>query len=174
MKTQDVLKHRSLFTAAQAKEFGMSAAAVNYYIRKGELVRVKRGVYKSNFYEPPKSFQWHDLIEASYAIPSSCICLVSALAIYEYTEEIPREHWLAIPHGHSQVKVPGYKIMRFRQANLGKITMNIQGSPVNIYDRERTIVDAFRMFSKETALKALKIALKKTGKQKMVYLLMVL
>ncbi len=35
-----------------------------------------------------------------------------------------------------------------------------------IYDRERTVIDAFRYLGRETALKALKMALTKKGAEK--------
>ena len=38
--------------------------------------------------------------------------------------------------------------------------MNLHGIRIPIYDRERTIIDAFRLLSRETAIKALKFALK--------------
>ncbi len=37
---------------------------------------------------------------------------------------------------------------------------------IPIFDRERTIVDAFRLLSREIAIKALKIALTKGGKNR--------
>lgn len=45
--------------------------------------------------------------------------------------------------------------------------MDVGGVSVTIFDRERTIVDSFKYLSKETAIKALKIALTKKGKEKL-------
>ncbi|MGL4348711.1 MAG: hypothetical protein ACRCSV_04570 [Chlamydiales bacterium] len=46
---------------------------------------------------------------------------------------------------------------------LGKTTIHLGGIQVPIFDRERTIIDAFRLLSRETAIKALKIALYSKG-----------
>ena len=42
---------------------------------------------------------------------------------------------------------------------LGKAIVDLGGVQVPIFDRERTIIDAFRLLSQETAIKALKMAL---------------
>ena len=49
---------------------------------------------------------------------------------------------------------------------LGKTAIKLEGATLPIYDRERTIVDAFRYLGRETALKALKMALTKKGAEK--------
>jgi hypothetical protein len=43
-----------------------------------------------------------------------------------------------------------------RNTDLGKETITIDEYKVHIFDRERTIVDAFRYLSKQIALKALR------------------
>lgn len=58
------------------------------------------------------------------------------------------------------------KIVRFLDPNLGKIEIELEGTSVPIFDRERTIVDAFRLLSRETAIKALKSAVAKGGKNR--------
>ncbi len=51
--------------------------------------------------------------------------------------------------------------------NLGKTELKLEGILVPIFDRERTIIDAFRLLSPEIAIKALKIALSKGGKNRL-------
>ena len=59
------------------------------------------------------------------------------------------------------------KICRFRNLELGKIEIELEGASIPIFDRERTIVDAFRLLSREIAIKALKTALAKGGKNRL-------
>lgn len=92
--------------------------------------------------------------------------MTSALAVYDLTEEIPRQHWIGIRHGTSVQIDPLIKIIRFRDLNLGKTQIELEGTVVPIFDRERTIVDAFRLLSRETAIKALKMALAEGGKNR--------
>ncbi|KAF3361783.1 hypothetical protein PHSC3_001673 [Chlamydiales bacterium STE3] len=83
------------FTADEVKPFGISSAHLGYYIRKGLIRRLGRGIYQgADYQESPENFRWEDLIETVNSVPNGVICLISALAIYDLTEEIPREHWI--------------------------------------------------------------------------------
>ena len=153
------LLKKAFFTAAEARAFGVSPSLLDYYVKKGAIKRVRRGLYQSRKYRNLSLFQWEDLIETVCSIPNGTVCLISALAIYELTDEIPRQHWIGIPHQTSTQKRRGIKIVRFRNASLGKTEIELEGVQIPIFDRERTILDSFRLISKETAIKALKMAL---------------
>jgi predicted transcriptional regulator of viral defense system len=151
---------RPFFTAVEAKELGVTPAHLAYYIRIGRIKRLGRGIYQGSDYKaPPENFRWEDLIDVVNSVPSGVICLISALAIYEITDEIPRQHWIAVPHGTSIDRGPNVKIMRFRNMDLGKTKLDLGGISVPIFDRERTIIDSFRLLSRETAITALKMGL---------------
>lgn len=145
---------------------GISAAVLSHYIKSGQLHRIRHGVYQATNYQNPESFRWADLIEAALSINGGVICLTSALAVYDLTEELPRQHWIGIRHGTSARSNRQMKIIRFRDLDLGKSEIKLEGVNVPIFDRERTIVDAFRLLSRETAIKALKMAIKQGGKNR--------
>ncbi len=156
------------FTADEAKKLGVSPAHLAYYIKKGQLKRLSRGIYQSTDYQgAPENFQWEDLIEAVNSVPGGVICLISALAIHDITEEIPRQHWIAVSHSTSINRGDLVRIVRFRNMELGKTTLNLAGCQIPIFDRERTIIDSFRQLSRETAIKALKMALAKKGEERL-------
>lgn len=160
LKTIHQLLARPSFTVSEAKELGVSAAQLGYYVKTGRIRRLGRGIYQGMDYQSsPENFKWDDLIDAVNSVPGGMICLISALAIYEITDEIPRQHWIAIPHSTSINRGTSVKIIRFRNMNLGKSLVDLGGVQVPIFDRERTIIDAFRLLSRETAIKALKKAL---------------
>ena len=46
---------------------------------------------------------------------------------------------------------------------LGKTEVDLGGIQIPIFDRERTIIDSFRLLSRETAIKALKMSLSQKG-----------
>ena len=167
MNTQlSLLISKPIFTSKEAKALGIHPALLSYYAKKGIIKRLSRGVYQGTEY-PPSSFQWIDLIEAVCGTRSGVICLVSALAVYGLTDEIPRQHWIGVRHGTDAVGGPQLKVIRFRNLELGKTTIELDGVTVPIFDRERTIVDAFRLLSKETAIKALKMALTQSGQYRL-------
>lgn len=152
------------FTADEAKQLGVSAAHLGYYIQTGLIRRLGRGIYQSADYQgAPENFRWEDLIEAVNSVPGGVICLISALAIYDITEEIPREHWIAVPHATSISRGSKIRIVRFRNMELGRTEVDLGGVRIPIFDRERTIIDSFRLLSRETAIKALKLALSQKG-----------
>lgn len=167
MKTSGLSRIRSLlakqsFTVQDAKASGMSPALLGYYVKKGAIRRLSRGVYQSaNYQGIPEQFRWEDLIEAVNSVPGGVVCLISALAIYEITDEIPRQYWIGVPHTTSIHRGPNVRMVRFRNMDLGRTVIKMGSAQIPIFDRERTIIDAFRLLSREVAIKALKMALKK-------------
>lgn len=161
------LLRQPFFTSGQARAIGVSSSVLCYYVNAGKLKRIRRGVYQGTEHQNPSSLRWEDLIQAVYSIPDGVVCLVSALAIYDLTEEIPRQHWIGIRHGTSARSTRQIKIVRFRDIHLGKTQIELENVSVSIFDRERTIVDAFRLLSRETAIKALKTAIAKGGKNRL-------
>ena len=153
------LLERSLFTAADARSLGCTSALLGYYLKKGLIESIDRGVYRGTHTAIDVDVQYEDLILAAKSIPAGIICLISALSLYGYTEEIPRAYWIAVNHDQWPPKRKGVKIVRMRNTELGLSTMKIGSETVTIFDRERTIIDAFRYLGKETAIKALKAAL---------------
>lgn len=154
------------FTSKEAKSYGVNAATLAHYVKTGELVRVGHGTYRKAGRDVVEDFRWEDLVEAVQKTKGT-VCLVSALSLYEMTEEIPRQHWIAIPHGTSRQVSGNIKIVRFRNAELGKTTFKIGEVILPIYDRERTVIDSFKHLSIEIAIKALRTGLKKRGEEKL-------
>lgn len=150
------LLNKPCFTSKQARELGVPSSSLIYYVNNQCLKRIGRGVYQCVSYQNTKSFRWEDLLQSISSMNHGVVCLISALAIYDLTEEIPREHWIAIPHNTTS-SVGGFvKIVRMRNINLGVTAIELDGVKIPIFDPERTIVDAFRLLSIEIAIKALK------------------
>jgi predicted transcriptional regulator of viral defense system len=160
------------FTAAEARALGISSSLLAYYMKKGEIEKLSRGVYcgnESTRREVP--FEWEDLIATAQSIPNGIICLVSALALYELTDEIPRQFWIAIPNEQFAPRRPKTKIIRMRDIKTGRARHNLGSVSIRVFDKERTLVDAFRFLAPETAIKSLKIYLSgKHGKPNLVKL----
>ena len=77
-----------------------------------------------------------------------------------------REFWIAVPHSTTSPERANAHVVRMRNTTLGQITIKIGNKDLKIFDRERTIVDAFRYLDKEIALKALQAYLKTTKETK--------
>lgn len=154
------------FTSREAARLGVPASMLAHYTNHGDLERLGRGVYRAVGAPAFEDFRWEDLISAAQTVKDGVICLTSALAIYGLTEEIPRQHWIAIRNSTRHRAGASTKVIRMRNLELGKTKVEMSGLTLSIFDRERTIVDAFRYLSHETAFKALKMAVVKKGKEK--------
>lgn len=158
------------FTAKDAQRLGISSALLAYYVKLRVIYRIGHGVYRGSEARTSVDFRFEDLVEAVQKVQGGVICLISALSLYELTEEIPRQHWLAIKNSTRHRGSGEIKIVRMRNILLGKTQIKIGEVECDIFDRERTIVDSFRYLSRETALKALKFALEKKGDEKIDFI----
>lgn len=156
----------SSFTSQDAKIEGVSSASLAYYVKKGLIERIGHGVYRGIYSPKVSDFRWENLVESVQRVRNGIVCLTSALALYDLTEEIPRQHWIAIPNETMHRAPPSTKVIRMRNTSLGKTEINLDGISIPIFDRERVIVDSFRYLSRETAIKALKEALQKKGEER--------
>lgn len=156
------LMSKPSFTTKDAEALGVSRRDLSEGVKNGLLERLSRGVYRNPQQETEVPIQIEDLLLAAQSIPNGVICLISALSYHEMTDQIPRAHWIAVPHKSKAPKRPLTRIVRMRNITLGKVPLKIGRLKTFIFDRERCVIDAFRYLDKETAIKALKNYLKTT------------
>ena len=154
------LLKKPLFHASEARDVGVHPGLLSYYIKQGLIEKIGRGVYRNPSIEPNIDFKWEDLFVTIKSVPNGVICLISALDIYDMTDEIPRVHWIAIPHATTAPKRSKTRFIRTRDIELGRTEIKIGNEKIPIFDPERTIVDSFRYLDIEVAIKALKAGLK--------------
>jgi predicted transcriptional regulator of viral defense system len=84
-------------------------------IASGHIQKLDRGVYKLSELDDLAN---PDLVIAAIRAPKGVVCLLSSLAYYEVTDEIPRNVNLAIPRGThaNKIKHPPVKYYRFTLA----------------------------------------------------------
>ena len=127
--------------------------------RAGKLERVGPGRYRL---ATPDVTESHSLVLACTIIPSSVVCLSTALLFHNVGTQLPREVWLAVPRG---TRVPSFacppvRVTRIAPAlfDLGVEEHRIEGGSVRVYSVARTVVDCFRFRNKvglDVALEAL-------------------
>lgn len=157
------LQKYPLFTNEQAEKQNVPRHVLAYLVKKERLERVFPGVYRFTEYEPQVEFQWENLALVAASIPDGVICLISALCYYNLTDQVMREVWIAVPHESYAPKRPKTRIIRMRNTSLGKTSILLGEYKVQIFDRERCVVDAFRFLSKEIGIKAIKKYLQSTS-----------
>ena len=158
--TFQALTKRAVFSSAEGRKAGIPPRMLAYFCSQGEIERIGRGMYKIKHVDFDSDFEWEDLALTALSIPKGVICLISALCYYGLTDEIMREFWIAIPHSTTAPIRENTRIVRMRNISLGLTTIEIGNQKLKIFDRERTVIDAFRYLDIETALKALQAYLR--------------
>jgi predicted transcriptional regulator of viral defense system len=130
--------------------------------RRGELVRVSRGLYTL----PTADLgEFQTYIEACTRFPRGTICLLSALRFHHLTTQNPDRVWMSF---HNRGGAPSDREMALRRVNMsgesltaGVETHIFSGFPLRVYNVEKTIADCFKYRSAiglDVALEALKEA----------------
>lgn len=160
------LLENPIFNTDDARSAGIPPRMLAYYCKKGLIERLSRGLYRSTNAESGLQLDFEDLVLTATTIPHGVICLISALCFYGLTDQIMREYWIAVPNADKSPKRPHTRIVRMRNITLGQTTISIGQYKVQIFDRERTVIDAFRYLSREVAIKAIQAYLKSSVNHK--------
>jgi predicted transcriptional regulator of viral defense system len=91
-----------------------------------------------------------DLAVVSAVIPGGTICLNSALAFWDLSDEIPRQIHVAVPRGahRPSIEQPPAKVHVFSAETFEVDRQRARTDaeePFWIYSRERSVIDAIRM-----------------------------
>ena len=165
-KELNLLIQKPVFTAQEARSLSIPTRMLAHFCELGIIDRLSRGVYKSSTLESGLSLEVEDLVITCSSIPNGVVCLSTALYLYNLTDQMLREYWIAIPNSSRSPKRPHTRIVRMRNLSLGVTTLQVGSYTLKIFDRERTVLDAFRYLSDEIAIKALQFYLKSSSQHK--------
>ncbi len=134
-----------VFRLADATAVGVHPESVYRLVRRGDLERVGRGLYRAAEAEVTAG---HGLVLASKVVPAGVVCLLSALSFHELTTQLPFEVWMALDRRAAAPREPAVqlRIMRFSgpALTLGVETHELEGAEVHVYSAPKTVVDCFR------------------------------
>lgn len=113
------------------------------------LEQMGRGLYRLAESRPLGN---PDFVTVALKVPRGVICLLSALAHYQMTTQIPHAVYLAIP-ANDQAPVLSYPPLRlFWYSSAvyadGIVETKMDGTPVRIYSPEKTLADCFKYRNK--------------------------
>ena len=152
--------HGGILRTAQALKKGIHPGTLYDMRDSGALEMISRGVFRLSD-NPPLGNP--DLVTVATRVPNGVICLISALAFYELTTQIPHEVHLALSRGAEEPRLdyPPIKTYRFtgKAFTAGVNIHDLDGVSVRIYSPEKTLADCFKFRNKvglDTVIEALR------------------
>ena len=136
------VNHGGIMRTAELKEAGYYYKKIQKLLDSGEIEQVRRGYYQ---YSGEDSFS--DISSIIALFPDGVICMESALDYYGYTDRTPSAWHLAVDYKSTRTRFyidyPIVKphFIRSDRYPVGIVNGKIDGKPVKVYDRERTICD---------------------------------
>lgn len=141
----EMLRDRGIVRLSEFKAAGVTAATIGRMREDGDVIRLGRGLYQLP--DAPLDVN-HSLAEAAKRVPKGVVCLTSALAFHELTDQLPRSVWLAIGKNDWSPTndETSLRIVRFTDKLLKEDveTASIEGVPVKVFGVAKTIADCFR------------------------------
>lgn len=153
-------QHGGTLRTSEALRLGVSPRTL-YALRDADVLEpLARGLYRLADLPPLSN---PDLVIAAHKIPHGVVCLVSALAFHELTTQIPNAVDIAIESGSTRPRLafPPVRVFWFSGPawSQGVELHQIDGTPVRIYGRAKSVADAFKFRRKlglDLAIEALR------------------
>ncbi|MCO5971797.1 type IV toxin-antitoxin system AbiEi family antitoxin domain-containing protein [Actinoallomurus soli] len=158
------------FTSRQAREEGLSWRDLYALRDSEEIAELARGVYRKA--SAPETAHV-DLLAVAARVPQAVICLESALALHDLTDEVPSEIRIAVPRNRHvpRFDYPPLSVSRFdpHTFEVGVELFEIApGEMIRVYSAARSVVDAIRLrrfVGEVTGLRALRLYVRRRGAQ---------
>jgi len=157
------LSETPIVRAYELRNVGISGQTIKRAVDDGELVRLSRGLYQRADAEVAAD---QALAEAAKRVPQGVIAMVSALAFYGLTDQMPRKIWVAISTKNwaPAPTYPPIRIVEFRDKYMqrGIEHHRISGVDVPVFSVTKTLADIFRnskLVDRSVAVEGLRAAL---------------
>ena len=145
-RLQALAKDRELIRTSEIVAAGISNQAITRLVRRGELEKVRRGVYRL----PDAPITEHyGLLSAIKGAPLMVVVLLSALRFHGIGTQNPHEVWIQLPLKAHAPKIdwPPVRIIRTSVEALfteGVTVHSISGERVPVTTPARTVADCFK------------------------------
>ncbi|MEZ4552209.1 MAG: AbiEi antitoxin N-terminal domain-containing protein [Desulfobacterales bacterium] len=156
----DLAKRKGMIRAKDLEAIGISRNYLYGLCHEGILKKNARGIYTL----PNAPVTEHSsLAEIAKRFPHAVVCLLSALAFYEITTQVPHEVWLAVPRGSWKPNIDYPRLsltyVTGDAYSFGIQEHNINGVMIKIYSPAKTVADCFKFRNKvglDVAIEALR------------------
>ncbi|HEX5050804.1 MAG TPA: type IV toxin-antitoxin system AbiEi family antitoxin domain-containing protein [Planctomycetota bacterium] len=158
---------KGAFRTSQARTLGIDSRTLRQLRDNGHVEQLARGVYRVADLPPPAN---PDLLIVAARLPQAVLCLISALAFHDLTEEVPHEVHIALPRGAEQPRFdhPPLRVVRLKPASIeaGVQVHRVDGLDLRVFSPAKTVADCFQFRAQvglDTALSALKALRRRRG-----------
>jgi hypothetical protein len=147
------------FTHQLARVRGLSERRLRALLEEGAVEQIGHGLYRKTA-SPPTDL---DRVELALRAPDATLCLTTALALHDLTDDIPTVLDVALPRSRRPPRVSApVRWHRFQEDtyHVGRVSITVDGGlALGVYSAERSIIDAFRLRyqeGEELAIEALR------------------
>ncbi|MBC7679291.1 MAG: hypothetical protein H7233_09910 [Pseudorhodobacter sp.] len=135
------------FTTSTARAAGVQFRDLYAARDAGVLVELSRGVFRKA--DAPLA-TYPDLLAVAYRAPRAVVCLLSAAAVHDLTDENPLAVQIAVAKGTWPPRIthPPVEVFTWDRAGaeIGiELVEAAPGEPVRVYSAPRTVVDLMRL-----------------------------
>lgn len=128
-----------IYNYKEIKEKYKNNYKIEKAIKKGEIYKIEKNVYSDT-----KNVNYLELISKKY--PNAIFTMDSAFYFHNLTDVIPRKINLAIERNSSRIKdekINQVLIIK-KLFEIGKMQMTVEGATINVYDKERMLIELIR------------------------------
>lgn len=124
------------------KEYG-SDYHINQLVEEGKLFRIDRGIFSEDEFVP-------ELAVLAYKYPKAVVTMDTAFYLYGLTDEVPDLYTMATKREAAPITDPRIKqvFMPKELLAVGVTTMDYKGYDLQIFDRERMLIELVRYKTK--------------------------
>lgn len=140
-------EHGPTLTSSAARRHGLHWEDLYRLRDNGVIVELTRGVFRL---DQAPAIELLDVLAVLARAQKAVACLNTAAAIWELTDEIPRDVHIAVPRGAHRPRIewPATTVHVFNAAtfDVGRQSYELSsGESFPIYSPERTVVDVIRL-----------------------------
>lgn len=115
----------------------------DYKIKKlvdeGKIIKVEKGIYSDN-----GNVNYLEILTKKY--PDAVFTMNSAFYYHNLTDVIPDKEYLALKRDSTKISDDRIKVIYYQDKffDIGKTTIKVNGAEINIYDKERMLIELIR------------------------------
>ena len=157
-----LLNRKGILRPSDLDDIGAPRVVLTRMTTSGQLEKTGRGIYRL----PGSHRSEHEsLATIATKVPQAVFCLLTALQFHELTTQLPRQIWIAMPHGSHVPKIdyPPVKMVQLtgEAYSTGIEVFERDQVTLRVYGVAKTVADCFKHRNKiglDLALEALKDA----------------